>query len=91
MNFLGRQLPSMFFKRGDQIEYIKTGSTFRCVHADRMVETAEVISVYTDTFGIPHIRYSVSFERPYRERLQDGPRILVLRSFFDHFSERVHA
>jgi hypothetical protein len=81
----------MFFKRGDRLEYIKTGSTFRCVHKDRTVETAEVISVYTDAYGIPHVRYSVSFERPYRERFQEGSRILALRSFFDHFSERVNA
>ena len=79
----------MFFKRGDQIEYIKMDSTFRCAHADRTIETAEVISVYADSFGIPHVRYSVSFKRPYRERFQEGPRILALRSFFDHFSERV--
>ncbi len=91
MGFVGCQLPSIFFKRGEQLEYVKTGSTFRCVHADRTVEEAEVISVYTDSFGIPHVRYSVSFQRPYRERFQEGPRILALRSFFDHFSERVHA
>ena len=91
MGFIGRQLPSIFFKRGEQLECVKTGSTFRCVHADRTVEEAEVISVYTDSFGIPHVRYSVSFQRPYRERFQEGPRILALRSFFDHFSERVHA
>ena len=91
MGFIGRQLPSIFFKRGEQLEYVKTGSTFRCVHADRTVEEAEVISVYTDSFGIPHVRYSVSFQRPYRERFQEGPRILALRSFFDHFSERVRA
>ena len=87
----GRQLPSMFFKRGERLEYIKSDSTFRRVHTDKTVETAEVLSVYTDSLGIPHIRYQVSFKRPSHERFQEGPRILALKPFFDHYSERVSA
>ena len=91
MRWHGNHLNSIFYKRGDRLEFIKTGSHFRHVRADKTVETAEVLAVYTDSYGIPHIRFSVSFERPHRLRFNDGPRNLALRSFCEHYVERVFA
>lgn len=91
MNASARQMSSLLFKRGEQLEYIKRGSQFRRVLSDRTVETAEVVSVHTDSLGIPHVRYKVDFLRPNRQRYVEGPRILAARSFFDLYQERVGA
>jgi hypothetical protein len=84
-----RKLPSMFFQRGNALEYIRAGSAFRRTHKDKMVETAEITSVYTDSCGIPHVRFDVVFEKPHRPVHRDGPRILSLKTFFDTFRDRV--
>ncbi len=86
----GRKRASMFFRRGKGMEFIKAGSSFRRVHPDRSVETARVLSVASDSFGIPHVRYEVVFERAQRT-VVDGPRILALSTFTDTYRERVTA
>ena len=83
----GRELCSMFFRRGDSLEYIKAGSAFRKTHPDRMIETAEVLSVATDSFGIPHVRFQVRFQRPARDAQVEGPRMLALKTFAERYTE----
>jgi len=81
----------MFFKRGSSLEYITAGSTFRRTEA-HVVETAEVLSVSTDSFGIPHVRYNVSFQRPARTATHhEGQRVLALKSFAERYTERCAA
>lgn len=87
----GRSLSSFFFKRGSKLEYVRPGSTFQRVHRDSLVETAQVLSVGTDSYGIPHVRFQVSFCRPNRNRFDGGARMLALRSFVDQYRERVSA
>ncbi len=87
----GRPLSSFFFKRGGQLEYVRPGSTFRRVHHDAMVETAKVLSVGTDAYGIPHVRFQVSFVRSNLNRFDGGARMLALKSFADQYRERVPA
>lgn len=84
-----RQMVSLLFQRGNCMEYVKPGSQFRRVLADRTVETAEVVAVHIDQKGIPHLRYRVDFIRPNRQRYVEGPRVLAARSFFDLYQERV--
>lgn len=95
MNWLkndnGRSLSSFFFKRGSKLEYVRAGSTFQRVHRDRMVETAQVLSVGTDSYGIPHVRFQVSFRRPNQSCFDGGGRMLALKSFADQYRERVSA
>lgn len=88
-NDTGRSLSSFFFKRGSKLEYVRPGSTFRRVHRDSMVETAQVLSVGTDSYGIPHVRFQVSFSRPNRNKFDGGARMLALKSFADQYRERV--
>jgi hypothetical protein len=83
----GRELRSMFFKRGASLEYITAGSTFRRTDA-HVIETAEVLSVSTDTYGIPHVRFNISFQRPTRSVTHEGQRVLALKSFAERYSER---
>lgn len=87
----GRPLSSFFFKRGNKLEYVRPGSTFKRVHRDKMVETAQVLSVGTDAYGIPHVRFQVSFRRPDRNKFDGGARMLALKSFADQYRERVSA
>ena len=83
----GRELRSMFFKRGGSLEYITAGSTFRRTDA-HVVETAEVLSVSSDPYGSPHVRYKVRFQRPARPATNEGQRVLALRSFAERYTER---
>jgi hypothetical protein len=89
VGFRGRQRSSMFFKRGHALEYIRRGSIFQRTHADTMVETARVIGVSSDSFGIPHVRYEVRFGKSKRPVTYfDGPRTLSLSTFTDTYRER---
>jgi hypothetical protein len=36
-NDTGRSLSSFFFKRGKKLEYVRPGSTFQKIHADKMI------------------------------------------------------
>jgi hypothetical protein len=87
----GRSLNSFFFKRGSSLEYVRPGSMFKRIHRDKMVETAQVLSVGTDSFGIPHVRFQVKFCRPNRSQFDGGARMLALKSFADQYRERVSA
>lgn len=91
MSVLGRTrpMPSMFVQRGDAVEYVTSGSAYRKVRTDKLVETAEVRAVYIDGAGIPHIRYDVAIAKPNWPMYKDGPRVLSARSFFESFPERV--
>ena len=53
-----------------------------------MVETAEVLSVGTDSYGIPHVRFSLTFQRPDRNVFNEGPRMLALKTFAERYTER---
>ena len=85
----GRVLASVFFKRGSVLEYVRPGTVFKTVHADKMVEMATVLSVATDSFGIPHIRFRVSFRRPDQHMFDGGDRLLALKTFAERYTERV--
>ena len=87
----GKSLASMFFKRDSGLEYVRPGSMFRRIHEDELVETAEVESVGTDAYGIPHVKFKVTFSRPNRYAYEEGSRMLALRSFADRYRERVPA
>ncbi|HTI87778.1 MAG TPA: hypothetical protein VL966_14325 [Alphaproteobacteria bacterium] len=74
------------FRKGPDLEAIRTGSVFRRVRADRTVETAKVIAIDNDAYGIPHVRYEVVFGRPDRAPLAEGPRILALSRFAETYA-----
>ncbi len=65
---------------------IVAGSSYRHTHPD-LVETARVLSICRDPFGIPHVRFMVSYERRAQKVLEDGPRILSLSAFTSHYRE----
>lgn len=77
----------MFYKRGASLENITAGSTFRRTEPN-VVETAEVLSVTRDSYGIPHVRYTVRFQHATRAPTTEGQRVLALKSFAERYTER---
>lgn len=68
---------------------VREGSVFRVVRSDNMVETAKVLSVTADCCGIPHVSYEVSIGREDQEVSTEGPRVLSLSSFAQHYPEHL--
>ena len=62
------------------------GSVFRVAREGNMVETATVLSIDDNLFGIPHVRYRVSIGRSDNYVLEEGPRVLALTCFAEHYN-----
>jgi len=79
-------------KHGEALD-IQVGGVFRCPHTGPVLETAKVLAVRSDSFGIPHVTYQVRIRRANHD-VQDGPRMLALKSFIkrytEHYTEHVH-
>ena len=75
------------FRRVDLARRVVPGTTFQRVHADRMVETARVLSGGKDYDGIPHVNFQVSFRRPHRGTFDEDRRMLALKAFADRYKE----
>ncbi|MBT5673457.1 MAG: hypothetical protein HOI52_03005 [Rhodospirillales bacterium] len=75
------------FKRETGMEAICAGSVYRRVHRDRTVETATVLSIGDDSFGIPHVRYQLSIGRSDKHVMEEGPRMLSLSCFAEQYRE----
>jgi hypothetical protein len=88
LGFKGRARASAFLRFGRVMQYVRPGSRFRRANSGNVTETARVLSVATDTVGIPHIRYEITFERPHW-LVTDGPRILSSQSFAATYKETV--
>jgi hypothetical protein len=89
MSSTARALASVFQRDHNNVEVVQAGATYRRVHQDQMEETAEVLSVAEDPYGIPHVRFQVSFRRPNRNFFDGGARMLALASFTDRYKEQV--
>ena len=86
-----REPVSLFMKRGRKVEFVKSGSLFHCTKADKSIETARIIGMRTDAFGIAHVRYEVRIARQHIVASYfEGPRTLALKAFADRYSERLH-
>lgn len=78
----------MFWRdyRQDVSDKVSEGELFERKHSHNLIETARVLSVAKDQFGIPHVKYEVKFERPQeRGRMFEGPRVLALSVFADNY------
>ena len=82
-------ISGMLFGHGGNIDYVQPGTSFRRVHEDDLVETAEVESVGTDRYGIPHVKFKVIFSRANRFSYEEGTRMLALRTFAERYKEQV--
>lgn len=81
----------MWFKRSEFEPRIEPGAVFRReAEENSLIETASVLKVKSDVFGIPHVHYNIVYRRPY-ETIADGPRVLALDIFRKRYRERVSA
>ena len=81
----------LWFKRSDHDAKIEPGAIFqRQAEEKNLVETASVLKVKADPYGIPHVHYNIVYQRPY-ETIADGPRVLALESFRKRYRERLPA
>jgi len=78
----------MFWKndRNKQMNAVHEGGLFQRKHSHNMLETARVLSINDDQFGIPHVKYEVKFESSQeRGRSFEGQRVLALAVFADNY------
>ncbi|MDH3242641.1 MAG: hypothetical protein OEO83_18460 [Alphaproteobacteria bacterium] len=78
----------MFWKETKKtpVDSIHEGALFKRELSNNLVETARVLSIRKDTFGIPHVKYEVRFERSQEKgRAFEGPRVLALSVFADNY------
>ena len=89
MSGRAQRLSSVFFRRGDLLEFIKAGASFKRVLADHTVETASVLDVFSDLYSIPHVKYELTIARPGRQPYGTGQRTMALKAFCGNFVERL--
>jgi len=75
----------MFFKRA-KIPEVTKGAHYERLHNGNMIERVVVLWIGDDGFGIPHVRYRVSYTTPNREAFE-GTKMLSLESFSDLYKE----
>ena len=78
-------------RRNEGSGQVEAGDKFRRIRVDQTVETAEVKTIYRDLLGIPHVRFELNLQHPYRGAQREGLRALALSAFAAHFPERVPA
>ena len=78
-------------RRADLSSRVVPGTTFQRIHADALIETARVLSVSRDSYGIPHVKFQVSFRRPNRSTFDEANRMLALKAFADRYKEMAPA
>lgn len=75
--------------RGGTPTDIQPGNRFCRRRRDNVTETATVLDLRPDPFGIPHVHFTLAFEQPSLGCTNEGLRVLALQSFVDAYRERV--
>ena len=78
----------LFSRRGANTEQVKVGRVFRHGNANGRLETATVIGL-CEILGMTHVRYDLRIDQPGHRPFEDGPRVLGLKTFLDHFCDPV--
>ncbi len=68
---------------------IQTGCVYRRIRANNAVETATVLGIHDDPFGIPHVRYKLTIGRSDRSLFWNCKRVLALQSFAELYNELI--
>ena len=72
-------------------ERIKAGDRYCRILGHRHLETATIIDLRRDLVGIPHVHFSVAYERSDADLLDGGPRTLALSRFLDEYRRQAPA
>lgn len=78
----------LFGRRGLNTEQVKAGRVFRHADGKGRLETATVVGL-CEILGMTHVRYDLRIDQPGRRPFEDGPRVLGIKTFLEHFSEPV--
>jgi hypothetical protein len=68
---------------------VEPGHRFSRRRRDHVTETATVLELRPDPFGIPHVHFRLAFEQPSHGSVYEGMRVLALRTFVDSYPVRV--
>lgn len=86
--FTGHGERRLFGRRGLNLEQVKAGRVFRHADGKGRLETATVVGL-CEILGMTHVRYDLRIDQPGRRPFEDGPRVLGIKTFLEHFSEPV--
>ena len=91
LNFLnnGKELAARFWRREEVPVDVQPGNRYCRKRRDNVTETATVLELRPDPFGIPHVRFTLAFEQPSQGCVSETRRVLALESFVENYSERV--
>lgn len=78
----------LFSRRGANADQVKAGRVFRHDDGSGRQETATVIGL-CEILGRTHVRYDLRIDQPGHRPFEDGPRVLGMKTFLDHFCEPV--
>ncbi|MCZ4281991.1 hypothetical protein O4H49_14465 [Kiloniella laminariae] len=67
---------------------VKVGGSYRYIGPHRVIETAKVLKVQVDTFGIPHVHFSISVDGDHLTGFEDY-RTLGISSFSERYRQAV--
>lgn len=84
----GGERRGLFSRRGADPASVKSGRIFRHSDGKGRSETATVIDL-CEILGMPHVRYDLRIDQPGHRPFEDGPRVLGMKTFVEHFSEPV--
>ena len=77
----------MFFRRTKPSVPIEAGQSFLRRRNDDFVEVARVLGVSPDSFGIPHVRYELTVEKPQSHGIYiAGTKVLSVSAFAATYS-----
>ena len=78
---------SSFFRRllSRAEREMQPGDQYCRAHGRRVLETATILDLRPDLVGIPHVHFTVAFERSSADALDGGPRTLALSRFVDEY------
>ena len=78
----------MFFRKSVRPDDVSVGKSFQRRREDDALERAEVLGISPDAFGIPHVRYELTVEKPLSHRLYPaGTKVLSLIAFSEAYQE----
>jgi len=76
----------MFFRKSAICESIKVGRSYTQRRTDNTVEVAQVLGITPDGYGIPHVRYELTVEKPMSHQVyMAGTKVLSLIAFRETF------
>jgi hypothetical protein len=85
---IGQGERRLFRRRGPNTEQVKAGRMFRRVDGKGRQETATVVGL-CEILGMTHVRYELRIDQPGHRPFEDGPRVLGMKIFLEHFHEPV--